>query len=299
MNNLLNKCNLCPRNCNANRNDNELGFCNMSNTMVIARSDLHFWEEPPISGVNGSGTIFFSGCSLQCVYCQNYKISRQHVGKEVSIEKFSDLCLDLQKKGALNINLVTPTHFVPLIIEGLKLAKKNGLTLPIVYNTSSYENINTIKLLDGMVDIYLPDLKYYEESLSKKYSNAPQYFEIASNVIKEMYEQVGKPSFNEEGTMIKGVIVRHLVLPDNIDDSKNILKYLYNTYKDDIYISIMNQYTPIRKFIRNSELNNKVSDEEYEEVVDYAIDLGIKNAFIQEGDTQQESFIPDFDSKNF
>jgi len=298
MPNKLNNCNLCPRNCNVDRENGELGFCKMAKTMIIARSDLHFWEEPAISGetkLKGSGTIFFSGCNLQCIYCQNYKISKERKGKEITIERFALLCLELQNKGAVNINLVTPTHFVPLIIEGLKLAKEKGLTLPIVYNTSSYENIETIKLLDGIIDVYLPDLKYFDNNIAINYSNADNYFNIAINTIEEMYKQVGKPKFTKDGIMTKGIIVRHLVLPNNKENSKNILNYLYKTYKDNIYISIMNQYTPLKKFTKYSELNNKVNDIEYENIIEYALDLGIKNAFIQEGNTAKESFIPNFE----
>lgn len=294
MNKYLSKCNLCPRNCLVNRNNNELGFCRAPKDLVIAKAYLHKWEEPCISGDIGSGTIFFSYCNLKCIFCQNYDISTLNMGEVVSINRFKEICLELQEKGALNINLVTPTHFVPLIAEGLRLAKKEGLTIPIIYNTSSYENIETIKMLEGLVDIYLPDLKYYNDECAKKYSNAKDYFKYASLVIDEMYKQVGKCNFSSNGIIKKGVIVRHLMLPDNINDSKKIIKYLYNKYKHNIYISIMNQYTPIRKY-KYIELNKKVSDKEYDELIDYAYDLGVRNAYIQEGETQKESFIPIFD----
>ena len=290
--NILEKCNLCPRNCLVNRYK-EKGVCGCSSQMIIARASLHYWEEPPISGEKGSGTIFFSGCNLKCIFCQNYQISNEIIGKVVSIEDFSKICLNLQKQGALNINLVTPTPYVPLIIEGIKLAKENGLSIPIVYNTSSYENIETIKLLNGIVDIYLPDLKYYNDKYAIYYSHAPNYFTYATKAIEEMYKQVGKPII-KDGIMKKGVIVRHLMLPGLLDDSKNIIKYLYDNYKDNIYISIMNQYTPIKEFKRFNNLNNKVSEDEYNALIDYAVDLGIKKAFIQEGETQSESFIPNF-----
>ncbi len=291
---LFNKCNICPRNCNVNRNNNELGYCHASNKMKIGRADLHYWEEPSISGDKGSGTIFFTYCNLRCVYCQNYKISKLHVGHEISIEEFSDICLELQKKGALNINLVTPTHYIPLIKEGLILAKKRGLTIPIVYNTSSYEKVDSLKLLDGLIDIYLPDLKYYDDKYAIKYSNAKDYFNIATDAIKEMYRQVGKNKFDKNGIMKKGVIVRHLMLPEHLDDSKKIIKYLYDTYKDNIYISIMNQYTPVKTVKNIPNLNKKVKEEDYTTLIDYACDLGIKNAYMQIGDTQEESFIPEF-----
>ena len=293
---MLNSCNLCPRNCNVNRNNNEIGYCGASNQMVIAKAYLHMWEEPCISGSVGSGTIFFSYCNLRCIFCQNYDISTLHKGNIVSVNRLKEICLELQEKGALNINLVTPTHYVPLIVEALKLAKKEGLTIPIIYNTSSYENISTIKLLEGIVDVYLPDLKYYDDIYGIKYSNCNNYFKYASRAIEEMYKQVGKCVFDNNGIIKKGVIVRHLMLPDNIEDSKNIINYLYNKYKDNIYISIMNQYTPLRKLEYNN-LNRKVSDTEYDELINYAYDLGIRNAYIQEGETQKESFIPDFNNE--
>ena len=293
---MLNSCNLCPRNCHVNRNNNEIGYCGASNQMVIAKAYLHMWEEPCISGSVGSGTIFFSYCNLRCIFCQNYDISTLHKGSVVSVNRLKEICLELQEKGALNINLVTPTHYVPLIVEALKLAKKEGLTIPIIYNTSSYENINTIKLLEGIVDVYLPDLKYYDDIYGIKYSNCNNYFKYASRAIEEMYKQVGKCVFDNNGIIKKGVIVRHLMLPDNIEDSKNIINYLYNKYKDNIYISIMNQYTPLRR-LEYENLNRKVNDTEYDELINYAYDLGVRNAYIQEGETQKESFIPDFDNE--
>ncbi len=293
---MLDGCNLCPRNCNVNRNNNEIGYCGASNQMVIAKAYLHMWEEPCISGSVGSGTIFFSYCNLRCIFCQNYDISTLHKGNIVSINRLKEICLELQEKGALNINLVTPTHYVPLIVEALKLAKKEGLTIPIIYNTSSYENISTIKQLEGIVDVYLPDLKYYNDEYGIKYSNCNNYFKYASSAIEEMYKQVGKCVFDNNGIIKKGVIVRHLMLPDNIEDSKNIINYLYDKYKDNICISIMNQYTPLRK-LEYGNLNRKVSNDEYDDLIDYAYDLGIRNAYIQEGETQKESFIPDFDNE--
>lgn len=297
MKEILKKCNLCPRNCLIDRNK-KIGICGMKDKMVIARASLHMWEEPCISGEFGSGTIFFSGCNLKCIFCQNREISTKLVGREVTVEEFSIICLNLQKKGANNINLVTPTHFVPLIVEGITLARRKGLIVPIVYNTSSYETKETIQMLDGIVDIYLPDLKYYDDSYAIKYSHAPNYFKVATEAIHEMIKQVGKPIFDENGMMKKGVIVRHLMMPGLIEDTKQILNYLYKTYQDSIYISIMNQYTPIRNFKKYPELNQKVSEEDYDKVVDYALDLGIKNAFIQEGDTASSSFIPDFSNQD-
>ena len=295
MNQLLNDCTLCPHNCHVNRNANELGFCKSSNKLCVARASLHYWEEPLISGSVGSGTIFFSNCNLKCLFCQNYEISTNGSGKEITIKRFSEICLELQKKGALNINLVTPTHYVPLIVEGLKLAKKNGLIIPVIYNTSSYENVSTIKLLKGLIDIYLPDLKYYNNSYGEKYSNCKDYFKYATEAIAEMYKQVGKPII-KNGIMQRGMIVRHLLLPEMQEESKMIIKYLYDTYKDNIYISIMNQYTNIKE-LKYQELNRKVTEEEYDEVVNYAYYLGIRKAFIQEEGTATESFIPNFDNE--
>ena len=289
----LSKCDICPRKCGINREKDELGFCQMKDKIKIARYSLHYWEEPIISGETGSGTIFFSGCNLKCIFCQNYKISSENIGKEISVERLKEICLELQNMGANNINLVTGTHFLPLIKEALTLAKKEGLTIPIVYNTSSYENVESLKEMEGLIDIYLPDLKYYDNKLAENFSLANNYFEIATNAIKEMVRQTGKPVI-ENNIMKKGVIVRHLLLPNHLEDSKKIIKYLHDTYNEDIYISIMNQYTPIKKFDKYTELNRTVTDKEYDELVNYACDLNITQAFIQEGETCKESFIPDF-----
>lgn len=289
----LSKCDICPRKCGVNREKGELGFCKMKDKIKIARYSLHYWEEPIISGEAGSGTIFFSGCNLKCIFCQNYKISSENMGKEISVERLKEICLELQNMGANNINLVTGTHFLPLIKEALILAKKEGLTIPIVYNTSSYENVESLKEMEGLIDIYLPDLKYYDNKLAENFSLANNYFEIATNAIKEMVRQTGKPVI-ENNIMKKGVIVRHLLLPNHLEDSKKIIKYLHDTYDEDIYISIMNQYTPIKKFDKYPELNRTLTDKEYDELVNYACDLNITQAFIQEGETCKESFIPDF-----
>ena len=293
MKDILNECRLCPRNCSVNRNCLELGYCNAGNEITIAKYYLHKWEEPCITGNNGSGTIFFTYCNLRCLFCQNYKISTLNYGIDISIERFCDICLELQDRGATNINLVTPTHFVPLIIDGLKLAKSRGLCIPIVYNSSGYENVNTIKMLNGIIDIYLPDFKYYSNEYSVKYSKCNDYFKYASAAIDEMVRQKGDCVFDDDGNMISGVIVRHLLLPGMENDSKKILKYLYDSYGDKIFISIMNQYTPIRE-CKYSELNSKVDDSVYDDVIDYAWNIGIRNAFIQEDGSQSESFIPDF-----
>ena len=294
MNNLLNKCMLCPRNCGVNRNKGEVGFCKANNHLKIAKAYLHKWEEPPITGKNGSGTIFFSNCNLRCLFCQNYYIGEEGNGVEISLERFCEICLDLQSRGATNINLVTPTHYVPLIIEGLKLAKSRGLVIPIVYNSSGYEKVETIKLLDGIVDIYLPDFKYYSDEVAIKYSKCKDYFKYASESLKEMVKQQPKCIFDKDGNMLKGVIVRHLLLPKLEDDTKRILKYLHDSYGNKIYISIMNQYTPVRK-CKYNELNETVEDIIYDEIINYAWDIGIRNAYIQEGGTQSDSFIPKWD----
>lgn len=294
---LLDSCTLCPRNCKVNRNNNEKGFCGAGKNVRVARAALHYYEEPCISGNIGSGTVFFSYCNLKCVFCQNHQISTENFGKEISIERLSNMFLELQKKGALNINLVTPTHYVPQIIEALKQAKKEGLCIPIIYNTSSYENVETIKLLKGYIDIYLPDFKYFNSKYGLKYSNVKNYFEYASKAIDEMIRQVGECIFDEDKIMKKGVIIRHLILPGLKEDSKKILKYIYDNYKDKVYVSIMNQYTPLENVKNYNEINRKVTNEEYNEVVNYAIDLGITKGFIQEDGTVDESFIPNFDCK--
>lgn len=296
MNELLNSCTLCPRNCKVNRNNNEIGFCGMTNQLMVARAALHYWEEPIISAEKGSGTVFFSGCNLKCVFCQNYQISNNNFGKPISIHRLSEIFLELQEKEANNINLVTPTHFVPLIIEALKIAKAKGLDIPIVYNSSGYENVETIKLLKGYIDIYLPDFKYYDNKYANKYSKCNNYFEAVTSSLNEMIKQVGKPVFNEEGILTKGIIVRHMMIPGLLNDSKKIIHYLVDNYNDDIFISIMNQYTPTNNLTNYQEINKTVNDSEYDELINYAIDLGIKNGFMQEGETQKTSFIPEFDT---
>lgn len=294
MNELYNSCELCPRKCHINRNTTK-GICSNTSTLKVARSALHYFEEPSISGTNGSGTIFFSGCNLKCCSCQNKEISNDNFGINISVERLSKLMLELQAKNANNINLVTPTHFVPSIIEAIKLARANGLSIPIVYNTSGYESITTIKLLAGYVDIYLTDFKYFDNKLGEDLSKVKNYFEVASLALSEMYKQVGINKFNDNGMMTKGIIVRCLVLPTKGNDTKKIINYLYKKYQDNIYLSIMNQYTPVTKSTTFPFLNNKVSDSEYDDIINYALDLGVINAYIQEGETSDESFIPPFD----
>ena len=292
MNDILSKCNLCPRNCGVNRHET-IGVCDAVDNIKLAYYSLHRWEEPVISGTNGSGTVFFSHCNLKCIFCQNKKISTGGYGKIISNDRLKEIFLELQKKGAHNINLVTPTPFVPLIADVLQEIKGKELTIPVVYNTSSYENVETIKIMNGLVDIYLADLKYYSNELGLKYSRCNNYFDVASKAIDEMVKQVETFEIVDD-LMKKGVIVRVLILPGHIEDSKKIIKYLYDKYHDDVIISIMNQYTPIEK-LEYDNLNRKVTDDEYDEVVNYAYDLGVRMAFMQEGETQSESFIPDFD----
>jgi len=313
-------CMACPRECGADRTSG-IGFCGGGALPKIARAALHFWEEPCISGVNGSGTVFFSGCSLRCVYCQNRKIALGDVGTTVSVERLAEIYLELQGQGAHNINLVTPAHETDAVIRSLERAKRQGLQIPIVYNTGSYEKVENLKRLEGLVDVWLPDLKYYSPELSARYSSAPDYFEVAKNAITEMFRQAGTPEFvplrndaNHDGItdaevnsqeaedemhLIKrGVIVRHMVIPTHTADSKRIIEYLYRTYGDDIFISIMSQYTPVidaETAKAYPELARKLTEREYDSVVDYAIELGVENAFIQEGDVAEESFIPAFD----
>ena len=289
-------CTLCPRECGADRTKTA-GFCGMTHQVHIARAALHMWEEPCISGKNGSGTVFFSGCTLRCVFCQNYQISTLKKGFAVSEERLSEIFLELEQAGALNINLVTPTHFVPQIIRALDMARQKGLTLPVVYNTSGYESVETLKRLEGYVDIYLPDFKYADPALSARYSGAADYFQRASLALEEMVRQVPEAVYQGD-IMKKGIIVRHLMLPGCLMDSKRVVRYLYETWKDRICLSLMNQYTPMPGIGKDyPELDRKVRKRSYEKLIDFALELGVKNAFIQEGETAEESFIPDFDGE--
>lgn len=285
-------CHLCHRSCGVNRYEKN-GYCGVPTDIYVSRAALHKWEEPPISGERGSGTIFFVGCSLGCVFCQNKEISRGKSGKRISVEKLAEIMLKLQNDGAHNINLVTPTHYVPSIIAAVKLAKQNGLKIPVVYNTGSFDAKETIESLDGIVDIYLPDLKYYKSSTSKKYSSAEKYVDVAREAIAEMYRQRGKPEFDKKGMLKSGVVVRILLLPGHLAEAKLSLKYLLDTYGDNIYISLMNQYTPMPDM--EAPLNRKVTHAEYDELLAYAEKLGLKNGFYQDFGTAEESFIPDFD----
>lgn len=289
-------CNECPRRCNIDRSITK-GFCGMSDKVSVARAALHMWEEPCISGENGSGAVFFSGCNLRCVFCQNACIARGMSGVEISVDRLSEIFLELQEKGAVNINLVTPSHYVKEIVKALTMAKNNGLTIPVVYNTSSYELVDTLKSLEGLVDIYLPDFKYVDSSLAMRYSHANDYYEVACAALAEMHRQISACSFDERGIMTGGIIVRHLILPGHTADSKRVIKYIKDTYGDDVFISIMNQYTPLPHVSEYPEINRKVTKREYDNVVDYAIDIGVTNGFIQEGSAAEESFIPEFNGE--
>jgi len=291
----LKKCNLCPRKCSINRLDGELGFCNASMDVKIAKVSLYYWEEPCISGTSGSGSVFFSYCNLSCVFCQNYKISHEGFGKIVSINRLSEIFIEHQTRGALNINLVTPTHYVPQIIEALKLAKNKGLNIPVLYNSNGYESIDTIKSLRGFIDVYLPDLKYYNDKYAIKYSNAPNYFNTACEVITEMISQVGATKFDHDGIIQSGVIIRHLMLPGLLFDSKKVIDFIYTAFNDDVYISLMNQYIPMNDASTYPEINKILNPNHYDALINYCLTLGITNCFIQDSGTSSRIFVPNFD----
>lgn len=291
----LEDCVLCPRECHINRNAGKKGYCGMDSTIFAARAALHMWEEPCISGKKGSGAVFFAGCSLHCCFCQNREIAAGNRGLPISVERLGEIFVELWQKGAANLNLVTGTHYVPQIIQGLEIARKKGMDIPVVYNSSGYEKEETIEMLNGYVDVYLPDFKYMDEELAEKFSHARNYPVIAQKTIEKMVEQTKDCYFDSEGYIKKGTIVRHLILPGHTRDSIEILKYLYEKFGDKIYISIMNQFTPVINHEKYRELNRKVTKREYEKVINAALDIGIKNGFFQEGKTADESFIPDFD----
>ena len=288
----LNSCTLCPHNCKINRQEGKIGRCKATNQVKIALYSIHQFEEPCISGENGSGTVFFSNCNLNCIFCQNYEISQQGKGKEISIDELANIFLKQQERKAENINLVTPTSYVPQIIEAIKIAKNKGLKLPIVYNTNSYENIETIKMLKGYVDIYLPDLKYADNLLAKKLSHIDNYFETATQAIQEMYKQVGKPILNEKGIMQKGMIIRHLVLPNYIENSKNVLNWIHKNMPKEIYVSIMAQYFPTYKAKEDEKLNRKLTKEEWNEILEYIETIEIENGYVQELGEHEEEYVP-------
>lgn len=291
----LKSCNICPHKCGVNRLNGIKGRCKCDNKIKIALASVHNYEEPCISGKNGSGTVFFSNCNLNCIYCQNYEISQLGKGKEITIEHLAQIFIKQQEKNVNNINLVTPTMYVPQIIEAIRIARKKGLNIPIIYNSNGYENVETIKKLNGYIDIYLPDLKYYSNEIAKKYSKIDNYFETAISAIKEMQKQVGNPIFNEEGIIQKGVIIRHLILPHHLLNTKNILKYVKENFDENTYISIMAQYFPTYKAKEDKLINRKLTKKEYKEIENYLYLLNLKNGYIQELGEHEEEYVPNFD----
>mgnify|MGYP004456189269 FL=1 len=291
----LKSCNICPHKCGVNILNGIKGRCKFNNKIKIALASVHNYEEPCISGKNGSGTVFFSNCNLNCIYCQNYEISQLGKGKEITIEHLAQIFIKQQEKNVNNINLVTPTMYVPQIIEAIKIARKKGLNIPIIYNSNGYENVETIKKLNGYIDIYLPDLKYYSNEIAKKYSKIDNYFETAISAIKEMQKQVGNPIFNEEGIIQKGVIIRHLILPHHLLNTKNILKYVKENFDENTYISIMAQYFPTYKAKEDKLINRKLTKKEYKEIENYLYLLNLKNGYIQELGEHEEEYVPNFD----
>ena len=291
---MLEKCELCPWKCKVNRESGTLGKCKAGKNVKIALANLHFFEEPCISGEEGSGTVFFTGCNMNCKFCQNYKISQEMLGKEITIESLANEFLKLQEMKANNINLVTAVMYIPQIIEAIKLARKMGLKIPIVYNSSGYENPETIKLLDGYIDVYLPDLKYYDNELGFKLSGVNNYFEYATESIKEMYKQVGKPELDENGIIKKGLIIRHSVLPNHIENSKNVLKWIKENFNEEVPVSIMAQYFPTNKAMEYSDINRKLTEEEYNEIEDYVFELNL-DGYMQDLEENEEQYVPNFD----
>ena len=290
----LSSCTICPHNCKVNRNNGQIGRCRSGNKVKIALASVHNYEEPCISGKNGSGTIFFSNCNLSCIYCQNYKISQLGKGYELSVEELANIMLEQQEKGVNNINLVTPTMYVYQIIEAIKIARQNGLNIPIIYNTNGYENVKTIQDLNGYIDIYLPDLKYYSNELSKKYSKVDNYFKYTTEAIKEMYRQVGCPVFDENGIIQKGLIIRHLVLPNHLQNSKHVLKWIKENMPEDTYVSVMAQYFPTYKAKEDDLINRKLTKKEYKEIEEFLYILDLKNGYMQELGEHEEEYVPDF-----
>lgn len=295
--NELEKCTICPRNCGVNRLEGKKGFCGAADKIIASKAYLHHWEEPCISGEKGSGTVFFSGCNMKCIFCQNYEISSLCIGKTIKTEELSDIFLNLQKDGAHNINLVTPTHFILHIVEALKIAKVKGLSIPIIYNTSGYEKVESLEKLIGLVDVFLPDIKYFSPTLSKKYSSASDYFYYAAQAIKFMIDNWGYPYFDKSGMLVKGVLIRHLILPGCNNDSKKILKWIYDNFGSNAYISLMSQYTPMHLSATCPEIDRKLTQKEYDKVIDYFFQIGLENGFVQENSSADEKYKPDFDLK--
>lgn len=292
----MKRCMICPRRCGADRGAGDIGVCGEDSRIFAARAALHFWEEPCISGKGGSGTVFFSGCPLHCVYCQNYEIADARQGLELSEARLAEIFVELQERGAENINLVTPTHYTEQIVRALERAAKEGLTLPVVYNCSGYERVETLRTLEGIVSVYLTDFKYMSAETAGRYSHAPDYPETAKAALEEMVRQRPAPEFDRQGMMTGGVIVRHLLLPGHVGEAKEIVDYVHRRYGGQVYLSLMNQYTPFARLAEKyPELNRRVTAREYRRLVDYTLSLGVEQAFIQEGKTAQESFIPPFD----
>jgi putative pyruvate formate lyase activating enzyme len=289
------KCNVCPFRCNANREKQSLGVCKIGGKIKISYVSTHMWEEPCISGSKGSGTVFFTGCNLRCVFCQNYKISRKESeGTEITEEELADIFIKKEQEGVHNINLVSPTPYLKYIKKAIKIAKSKGLKIPIIYNSNGYENVESIKELDGLIDVYLPDFKYGDDNLATKYSAAINYVENAIKVIKEMYRQVGNAKFDKNGIIQKGLIIRHLVLPNNIENTRSVLKQIANNIDKNVYVSLMGQYIPQDSAMRYPELNRKVTREEYDKAIDYFFEVGLENGFMQELDSASEEYIPEF-----
>ena len=288
----LQYCTICPHRCKVNRLDGQIGRCKCNDKIKIALASVHNYEEPCISGKNGSGTVFFSNCNLNCIYCQNYEISQLGRGKDITIVELANTFMELQRKNVNNINLVTPTMYAYQIKEAIKIARKDGLKIPIIYNTNSYENVETIKALNGYIDVYLPDLKYYSNELSKKYSKVDKYFEVATKAIKEMYKQVGTAKFDKNGIIQKGVIIRHLILPNHLQNSKHILKWIKENMPNDIYVSIMAQYFPTYKAKEDKYINRKLNKKEYKEIENFLYTLDLSNGYIQELGEHEEEYVP-------
>lgn len=291
---MLEECMLCPHNCKVNRIEGKVGRCRAGKDVKLALASVHNFEEPCISGKNGSGTLFFSGCNLSCVFCQNYKISHEGSGNEISVEDLADEMLKLEEKNVHNINIVTGFMFVPQIVEAIKIAKQKGFNLPIVYNTSGFESVEILKLLEGYVDIYLPDFKYFYDELGEEYSKVTNYFNVVTEAIKEMIRQRPENIINENGIMEKGVIIRHLVLPNHIRNSKRVLKYIKDTFGRETYISVMAQYFPSNKANEYEKINRKLTQEEWDDILDYIDVLGFENGFLQELEDDEEKYVPNF-----
>lgn len=292
----MQNCTLCPRLCHVDRTKN-YGVCHASDKVEIALVSLHQWEEPCLSGTNGAGTVFFSHCNMRCIFCQNHEISTEGKGFPVTIERLAQIFLEQQTRNAHCLELVTPTHYVLQIIEALKLAKKQGLSIPVVYNTSGYERVEVLEMLKDYIDVFLPDFKYYSPDTAKEFSHAPDYPQVVKKAIDKMFALVGKPQF-KDNIMQKGVIIRHLILPWYYKESMEIVKYIWEKYHDDVYLSLMNQYTPMYKALTHPKLKRKLTTFEYDKVVDYALDLGFKNCYIQQGKTATTKFVPHFDGTN-